>query len=84
MTSKLLRIDVLGPLRVVDEDGRDLTPTGSLQRRLLALLVLWRGRVVAADAAIDALWPSWPSAEVAYSANRFIHKLVDTNAFGAP
>ena len=58
MTSKLLRIDVLGPIRVVDADDRDLTPTGSLQRRLLALLVLWRGRVVTADSAIEALWPS--------------------------
>lgn len=32
----------------------------------------------------DALWPSWPSLEVAYSANRFIHALVDSDAFGAP
>ena len=32
----------------------------------------------------DALWPSWPTLEVAYSANRFMHHLVDTNAFGAP
>jgi hypothetical protein len=40
VTSKLLRIDVLGPIRVVDADDRDRTPTGSLQRRLLALLVL--------------------------------------------
>ena len=35
-------------------------------------------------AELDALWPSWPSLEVAYSANRFIHVLVDTDAFGAP
>ena len=32
-------------------------PTGALQRRLLALLVLRRGRVVSVDAAIDVLWP---------------------------
>jgi Transcriptional regulatory protein, C terminal len=31
-----------------------------LQRRLLALLVLRRGRVVSVDAAIDALWPARP------------------------
>jgi hypothetical protein len=35
-------------------------------------------------AEFDALWPSWSSAEVAYSANRFLHALIDTNAFGAP
>ena len=52
-----LRIDVLGPIRVIDGE-RDVTPTGSLQRRLLALLVLYRGRVVTVDSAIDVLWPS--------------------------
>ena len=55
-----LRVRVLGPIRVVDGAGRDLTPDGALQRRLLALLVLRRGRVVTPDSAIDALWPSEP------------------------
>jgi predicted ATPase/DNA-binding SARP family transcriptional activator len=53
-------VQVLGPLRVLDPDGSDLTPAGVLQRRLLALLVLRRGRVVSADSAIDALWPDRP------------------------
>jgi len=53
-----VRIEVLGPIRVLDRAGRDLTPSGVLQRRLLALLVLQRGRVVSTDAAIDALWRS--------------------------
>lgn len=52
-----VRVDVLGPLRVRARDGREATPSGALQRRLLALLVLRRGRVVSADAAIDVLWP---------------------------
>jgi predicted ATPase/DNA-binding SARP family transcriptional activator len=52
-----MRIEVLGPIRVVDGAGRDLTPDGVLQRRLLALLVLHRGRVVSTDVAIEALWP---------------------------
>ena len=55
-----LRVEVLGPLRVTDDAGHDVTPEGSLQRRLLALLVLHRGRVVSADAAIEALWPGRP------------------------
>ena len=53
-----VRIDVLGPIRAVDAAGRDVTPDGALQRRLLALLVLRRGRVVPVDTAIDALWPA--------------------------
>ena len=55
-----LRVDVLGPIGVRDPEGRDLTPDGSLQRRLLAFLVLRRGQVVSVDAAIDALWPAKP------------------------
>jgi predicted ATPase/DNA-binding SARP family transcriptional activator len=53
-------VDVLGPIRVRDASGRDITPDGALQRRLLALLVLHRGKTVSADAAIEALWPSRP------------------------
>ena len=52
-----LRIDVLGPIRAYVADGRDVTPDGPLQRRLLALLVLRRGHVVSVDAAVDVLWP---------------------------
>ena len=55
-----LRVDVLGPLRVRDPDGRDVTPEGSLQRRLLALLVLRRGHLVSIEAAIEVLWPTRP------------------------
>jgi predicted ATPase/DNA-binding SARP family transcriptional activator len=58
-----LRIDVLGPLRVYDVDGRDVTPDGVLQRRLLALLVIHRGEVVTLDTAIDALWPIDPPSD---------------------
>lgn len=58
MAGERLRIDVLGPLRVVDPAGLDVTPDGHLQRRLLALLVLRRGRVVPVDVAIEVLWPT--------------------------
>jgi predicted ATPase/DNA-binding SARP family transcriptional activator len=53
-----VRVEVLGPIRVFEPGGREVTPPGVLQRRLLALLVLRRGRVVSVDAAIDVLWPS--------------------------
>ncbi len=52
-----LLVDVLGPVRLRTADGRDVTPDGDLQRRLLALLVLRRGEHVSADRAVDALWP---------------------------
>ena len=39
-----LRVDVLGPIRAFDPEGRDVTPDGVLRRRLLALLVLGGSR----------------------------------------
>ncbi len=53
-------VQVLGPLRARTAGGEDVTPAGALQRRLLALLVLQRGRVVPAHAAVEALWPDRP------------------------
>jgi predicted ATPase/DNA-binding SARP family transcriptional activator len=57
VTGDRLRVDVLGPIRARDAEGRDVTPDGALQRRLLALLVLRRGRVVPVDTAVEVLWP---------------------------
>lgn len=51
-----LRVDVLGPLRMWS-DGSEVTPHGTLPRRLLAHLVLRRGRTLSTDAAVDVLWP---------------------------
>lgn len=56
-TPRLVRCGVLGPVEVVGSDGTPCTPTGALQRRLLACLVLDRGRVVSVDTISDALWP---------------------------
>jgi predicted ATPase/DNA-binding SARP family transcriptional activator len=53
-----VRMEVLGPLRVFDGDGQEVTPDGALQRRLLAMLVLRRDHVLTVGAAIDALWPA--------------------------
>ncbi len=53
---RAIAFGVLGPLEVV-VDGRDRTPTGALQRRLLSLLLLNTNQVVSADALADVLWP---------------------------
>lgn len=69
------RVEVLGPLRVLDADRRDITPDGLLQRRLLALLVLRRGRVVPAHSAVDALWPSRRPADPAAALQNHMFRL---------
>ncbi|HWL43508.1 MAG TPA: BTAD domain-containing putative transcriptional regulator [Ilumatobacter sp.] len=74
-TSARLGVEVLGPIRVVDHAGVDVTPEGPLQRRLLALLVLRRGHVVSADAAIDVLWPGRPPREPAAALQNHVSRL---------
>jgi DNA-binding SARP family transcriptional activator len=58
MSSSRVRIEVLGTLRVTAATGEEITLSGVLQRRLLALLVLRRGSAVSPDAAMEALWPT--------------------------
>lgn len=70
-----VEIGVLGPLRVRGADGSDITPSGGLQRRLLALLVQCRGEVVSADAAVDVLWPSAPPQDATAALQNHLSRL---------
>jgi predicted ATPase/DNA-binding SARP family transcriptional activator len=47
---------VLGPVRVVADDGQEMAPRSDLQRTLLAVLAAHRDRVVSVDELIDAMW----------------------------
>jgi DNA-binding SARP family transcriptional activator len=51
-----VRIQILGPLRVLGEGGRPVSVGGAQLRLLLARLALDCGRVVSADRLIDDLW----------------------------
>jgi DNA-binding SARP family transcriptional activator len=51
-----MRVKVLGPVEA-EEDGAAVAVGGPQQRRLLALLVVHRGRAVSTDRLVDALWP---------------------------
>jgi predicted ATPase/DNA-binding SARP family transcriptional activator len=68
-------VEVLGRLRVRDASGADLTLTGALQRRLLALLVLRRGHPVSMDVAIDALWPEDPPRDPVAAIHNHVSRL---------
>lgn len=70
-----LQISVIGPLRVRDQWGADVTPDGGLQRRLLALLVLRRGEVVSRDTAVDVLWPATPPADPSAALQNHVSRL---------
>jgi len=51
---------ILGPLQVLDDDGRPLVLGGAKQRALLAVLLLHAGQVVSAERLIDELWGEDP------------------------
>jgi DNA-binding SARP family transcriptional activator/class 3 adenylate cyclase/energy-coupling factor transporter ATP-binding protein EcfA2 len=51
---------ILGPLQVLDDNGRPLALGGAKQRSLLAVLLLHAGRVVSTDRLIDELWGEDP------------------------
>jgi DNA-binding SARP family transcriptional activator len=55
----MLNFRILGPIEASDGE-RILTPTGAVQRALLALLLLHANRVVSADQLIDHLWGETP------------------------
>ncbi|MEV4920696.1 BTAD domain-containing putative transcriptional regulator [Streptomyces tirandamycinicus] len=66
-----VRVEVLGPLRLlVDDAGVDVP--GPKRRAVLALLALAEGRTVTADRLVDALWP----AQVPDSGRQALHNHV--------
>ena len=54
-----VRVDVLGPLRLV-VDGGAVDVRGPKRRAVLALLAMAEGRAVTVDQLVDALWPVEP------------------------
>jgi predicted ATPase/DNA-binding SARP family transcriptional activator len=66
-----VRVDVLGPLRIVVE-GVTVEVRGPKRRAVLALLALAEGRAVTIDHLVDALWP----AEIPESGRQALHSHV--------
>ena len=54
MSEGRLCVEVLGPIRVIDEAGRDVTPDGPLQRRLLAALAAMASQTGEVMSTLDA------------------------------
>lgn len=77
---------VLGPLRIVADNGQEVAPNSDLQRTLLAVLVARRERVVSADELIDALWgdrlPEHPVSALQSQIFRLRRLLRDADSIG--
>jgi DNA-binding SARP family transcriptional activator len=70
----MMEFRLLGPLEVVG-DGGPVVLGGQKLRAVLAILLLNGGRVVAADALIDALWGERPPRTAATSLQNFVSQL---------
>ena len=66
---------VLGPLQVVEEDGRSLVLGGPKQRAVLALLLMEANRPVSKDRLIDAMWGEHPPVSASETLDTYISRL---------
>ena len=57
-----MRFSVLGPLRVLDDDGSTLDLGGRQPRLMVAMLLVADGRSVSVDSLTDLLWGDEPPA----------------------
>jgi DNA-binding SARP family transcriptional activator/tetratricopeptide (TPR) repeat protein len=70
-----MNFQILGPLRVLDGNERELSLGGAKPSAVLALLILNVGEVVSADRLIEELWEGQPPASAAKSLQVHISRL---------
>jgi DNA-binding SARP family transcriptional activator len=75
-----MRYRILGPLEVLDAEGRSVPLGGRRERVLLAALLLEANRVVSCDRLIDAVWGESPPKTAANALQVHISKLRKTLA----
>ena len=66
---------ILGPLEVVDDDGRGIPLQAAKPRALFLLLLLHRNRVVSQDVLIDELWAEAPPATAVKTLQVYVSQL---------
>ncbi|PVZ11151.1 AfsR/SARP family transcriptional regulator [Actinomycetospora cinnamomea] len=69
-----VRVDVLGPLRLL-VDGGPVDVRGPKRRAVLALLALAEGRTVGVEQLVDALWPTDPPESARASVHSHVSRL---------
>jgi DNA-binding SARP family transcriptional activator/WD40 repeat protein len=74
-TASRLQFQILGPVQVLDRDGRAIDVGGAKPRLVLVQLVLNPNRVVSTDALVDALWGQDPPPTARRSLQSHVAKL---------
>lgn len=69
------RVRLLGPVDVVDDDGRPVTLGGPKERLVLAVLAVHAGEVVSEDRLVDALWGENPPRTAGKTLQSYVSRL---------
>ncbi|WP_433269186.1 BTAD domain-containing putative transcriptional regulator [Actinosynnema sp. CS-041913] len=69
-----MRVEVLGPVRVLGDDGEPVQLSGTRLRMLLGRLALSAGKAVSSDALIEDIWGAEP-AGTANTLHALVHRL---------
>jgi DNA-binding SARP family transcriptional activator len=70
-----MRFQILGPLQVVGDDGRELALGGRMPRAVLVLLLLRANEVVSSDQLVEELWAGEPPASGAKGLHVHVSRL---------
>ncbi|WP_433616306.1 BTAD domain-containing putative transcriptional regulator [Dactylosporangium sp. CA-139114] len=70
-----MRIGLLGPLEVIDDDGTPVELPGGKPRTLLAVLACHAGRPVPAEVLVESLWGTTPPARADANVRVYVHHL---------
>jgi predicted ATPase/DNA-binding SARP family transcriptional activator len=71
----LVRVAMLGPLRLIAEDGSPIDLGGARLRMLLARLALEPGQVVSTESLIDGLWGAAPPSDATNALQSLVSRL---------
>ncbi|MHC5262645.1 AfsR/SARP family transcriptional regulator [Streptomyces sp. UC4497] len=72
---RVLRFEMLGPVRVLGADGQEVSLGPPQQRAVLAVLLLQEGRSISYDALVDAVWGSQPPRHVRNLVQKYVSGL---------
>ncbi|WP_132114701.1 BTAD domain-containing putative transcriptional regulator [Actinocrispum wychmicini] len=70
-----MRVEVLGPVRIVGEDGEPIEVAGARLRMLLGRLALSVGQAVSSDALIEDIWGAEAPAGPTNTLHALVHRL---------
>ena len=70
-----MKLGILGPLLVVDDQGRELRVTAARQRVLLAALLVRANQVVAVDELVELVWDGAPPGGAARTVRSYMVRL---------